>query len=93
MVLCGATFGTLPKGQNMEKKTLVVTPIDLRSGKDLVAGEGWAVRKPSLWTRSDAELRSGIKRAGSHVGSKDHTIRLVAERIGYENVGFRREWS
>lgn len=76
----------------MSNQAQLVTPIDLRTGEDLVSGKGWTVSKAELWSRTDSELRSAIKRAGSKSGSKDKTIRLAAERVGYENVGFKREW-
>lgn len=72
-------------------KTQLVTVIDIRNGDAL--GKAWRVRNPALWMRSDEQLRQSIKKAGSHKSGNNRDIRLKADEIGFENVGFKREWA
>ncbi len=75
----------------MSFKVQQVTVIDLRTGEAL--GNPWMVKSEELWSRSDEELRQSIRKAGSRKSGNNRDIRLKADRIGFENVGFRREWA
>lgn len=75
----------------MSFKVQQVTVIDIRNGKAL--GKPWMVQSEALWHRSDEELRQSIRKAGSRKSGNNRDIRLAADAIGFENVGFRREWA
>jgi hypothetical protein len=74
-------------------KVQVLTAIDLRSGATV--GRPIKVRTPELWIRSDTELKAAFKVAGRRANPSPNyaEIRRTGELIGWENVGFTREWA
>ncbi len=71
----------------------VLTVIDLRSGAQV--GKSIKVSTPSLWARSDTELKAAIKTAGNKPPpvTRNYTkIKSDCTAIGWAHIGFTREW-
>ena len=74
----------------MDNKIMLLQAIDLRNGNHI--GKPVEVHKEELWMRSDSQCRQAIKKAGAKASGNHKDIRVGADAVGFENVGFKREW-